>query len=499
MTSLARVAMAAMVLLVLAQQTRGAGATITAGSKQFTESVVLGELAARAADRAGFASDHRRRLGGTPVVFTALRSGEIDVYADYSGTLLFELFADLELPSLDDLAPVLADLGIAMTEPLGFNNSYGIAMMETRAAELGIETISDLRAHPELTLSFGPESVARADVWPGLGRAYDLPYRQPAVYEHELGYRALASGDVDLKDVYTTDAKISQLGLRVLEDDLHHFRRYDAVFLYRSELDDTAPRFVEELRRYQGRIDEDRMIAHNALADVDRLDVREVAARLEAAALGIEAARVESRGRADRILQRTGEHLFLTGWALAIGVALALPLGVIAAKFRVPGYVILGVAGVFYTVPALALLALMIPIPYLGLSRESAIVALVLYSLLPMVRSTQVGIQSIDPRLTESARAMGLSAAARLVRVELPLASRSVIAGIKTAAVITIGFATLGAFIDAGGYGKPILTGLQTLNNTLILEGAIPAAVMALLAHLVFDALERVVLPRGLR
>jgi len=241
------------------------------------------------------------------------------------------------------------------------------------------------------------------------------------------------------------------------------------------------------------------MIRHNALADVERVDVREVAARLEAAVLGGDVDVVETVGRADRIWQRTLEHMVLTVSALAIGMCLALPLGVVAAKYRVPGYVILGVAGVFYTVPALALLALMIPIPYLGLSRESAIVALVLYSLLPMVRSTQVGILSIDARLIESARAMGLSSGARLIRVELPLASRSVLAGIKTAAVITVGFATLGAFIDAGGYGKPILTGLQTLNNSLILEGAIPAALMALLAHLVFDGVERLVLPRGLR
>jgi osmoprotectant transport system permease protein len=159
--------------------------------------------------------------------------------------------------------------------------------------------------------------------------------------------------------------------------------------------------------------------------------------------------------------------------------------------------VILAVAGVLQTVPSLALLVLMIPL--LGIGAPPAIAALLLYSLLPIVRNVHAGLRAIPEPLRESAEALGLPPAARLLRVELPLASPAILAGIKTSAVINVGTATLGALIGAGGYGQPILTGIRLDDAGLLLEGAVPAALLALAVQGLFDGLERVLAPRGLR
>jgi len=154
---------------------------------------------------------------------------------------------------------------------------------------------------------------------------------------------------------------------------------------------------------------------------------------------------------------------------------------------------VLGGAAIIQTVPSMALLVFMIPL--LGIGFAPAAVALFLYSLLPIVRNTCSGLLDIPRPLRESALAMGLTAGARLRLIELPLATRSVLAGIKTAAVINIGTATLGALIGAGGYGQPILAGIRLNDVSLILEGAVPAATLALLVQWLFDLIERLLLP----
>jgi len=158
---------------------------------------------------------------------------------------------------------------------------------------------------------------------------------------------------------------------------------------------------------------------------------------------------------------------------------------------------VIGLTGILQTVPSLAMFVFMIPV--FGIGTWPAIAALFLYSLLPIVRNTHAGLVGIAPELRESAAAMGLPRGVRLRRIELPLATRSILAGIKTAAVINVGTATLAALIGAGGYGQPILTGIRLDNISLILEGAIPAAILALLAQGVFEGIERWLTPRGLR
>ncbi len=482
--------------LFAAAAATAAGAAVTVGSKSFTEGVLLGEIATRAIRAAGIEAEHRAELGGTRVLFRALEQGEIDVYAEYTGTLAEEILQQLDVDTLPEIEAALAARGIRATRPLGFNNSYAIGMLPGTAKRLGVRRLSDLRVHPGLRLGLTNEFLDRGDGWASLRRAYGLPQTDVRGLDHDLAYRALEAGEIDAMDVYTTDAEIAYYELSVLEDDLAFFRAYHALLLYRADLESRAPGAVEALRRLEGRLDERRVRTLNARVKLDGDSERRVAADFLERELGLETAVVE-RGLAGRLWLRTREHLLLVGLAMLAGILVAVPLGVVAWKSPGPGQVILAVVGVVQTIPALALLVFMIPL--LGIYEPPAVAALFLYSLLPMVRNTFTGLQSIPLPVRESAEALPLSAWSRLVHVELPLASPAILAGVKTSTVITIGFATLGALIGAGGYGQPIFTGIRLDDFGLILEGAVPAAGLALAAQLAFDGLERLVVPRGLR
>lgn len=482
-------------LLTIASSAVGtarAGDPIVVGSKAFTESVILGEVLTQSARLEGEA-EHRRSLGGTRILFEALRRGEIDAYVEYTGTLNQELLPGTPIESLE---VALGELGLSMTAPLGFNNTYAIGMKPELAGSLGIRTISDLRDHPELPFGFANEFMDRGDGWPALRARYQLPQTNVRGLDHDLAYRALDEGKIAATDLYSTDAEIRQYGLLVLEDDQDHFPRYDAVVLYRTALRDEAPRAVAAWERLAGSIDEEEMVALNARVKLDRVDAGAVAAEFLERVSG-QRTRVDVETRAERILARLREHLWLVGVSLAGAVMLGIPLGVWAAKHRAVSPVILAVIGVVQTVPSLALLVFMIPL--LGIGTGPAIAALFLYSLLPIVRNTHQGITGIPGDLVDSSRALGLPFRTMLWRIELPLASAAILAGIKTAAVISVGTATLGALIGAGGFGQPILTGIRLADTGLILEGAIPAALLALAAQGCLDLAERVLVPRGLR
>jgi osmoprotectant transport system permease protein len=480
-------------LLISACTSEADRRVVRIGSKKFTESVLLGELGAQLLVQDGVDAVHRRELGGTRILWDALNKGELDAYPEYTGTLRQEL-----LPALREAGPpaifeALAQRGLKMTGSLGFEDTYAIGMTEARARALGISTLSDLSRHPEVRLGFSNEFMERADGWPALRRAYGLPQREVRGLDHDLAYRAVVSGELDGTDLYSTDAEIREYGLRVLVDDRHHFPEYQAVFLYRADLPERA---IASLRRLEGRISQAEMIQLNARARLDRVPEALAAQEFLEQTFGIvSTARV--RGRPGRILQRATEHLFLVASSLLAAIAVAIPLGILAARRPRVGKGVLGVAGVLQTIPSLALLVLMIPV--LGIGAAPAIAALFLYSLLPIVRNTHSGLTGIPSEIRDSADALGLEPLARLRWVDLPMASRSILAGIKTAAVINVGTATLGALIGAGGFGQPILTGIRLADVGLILEGAVPAAALALLVQSGFDLLERLFVPAGLR
>jgi len=464
------------------------------GSKVFTESVILGELAKAIAGQAGVNAVHQRELGGTSILWKALQQGDIDVYSEYTGTITHELLKnvapDADIPTLRER---LKPLGIGITDSLGFNNTYAIGMLTDKAAQLHISKLSDLAAHPDLRFGFSNEFIDRTDGWPGIRQRYGLPQTQVRGLDHALAYRAVASNAVDAIDLYSTDAEIPYYHLRTLDDDRHYFPRYEAVYLYRLALVKSAPPFVTALQKLAGRIDENTMRQMNAKVKLQgaKEDV------VVAAFLGIRADTSADVGLWSRLLQTSIDHIKLVVLSLGMAVLLAIPLGILAARLKRLGQLVIGLTGILQTVPSLAMFVFMIPI--FGIGTWPAIAALFLYSLLPIVRNTHAGLVGIAPELRESAAALGLPRGVRLRRVELPLATRSILAGIKTAAVINVGTATLAALIGAGGYGQPILTGIRLDNISLILEGAIPAALLALLAQGLFEGIERWLTPRGLR
>jgi osmoprotectant transport system permease protein len=456
------------------------------GSKRFTESYILGEIIARAAGDAV----HRQGLGNTGIVFAALKAGSIDLYPEYTGTIAKEILKLEGTPAIGDLNRALAPMGFGVAVPLGFNNSYALAMREERAQQLGIRSLSDLAKRAELKLGLSQEFIGRADGWPGLKSAYGMPFATPSGLDHGLAYEAIAAGKIDVMDIYTTDAKIGRFGLRVLEDDRKYFPRYDAVLLYRLDVPARLPQAWQALQKLEGRINERTMIRLNAAAELQGKSFAEAAALLDS-----ESSEVTKRNFLKVLFgpdfwRLTGEHLVLVFVSLAASIAVGVPLGILSQRVKAMTQVILGVVGVIQTIPSLALFAFLIAL--LGtIGTVPALIALFLYALLPIVRNTYAGLDAIGKGMRQAALALGLSKQDRLWRIEIPLAMPSILAGIKTSAVINVGTATIAAFVGAGGYGERIVSGLALNDNMTLLAGAIPAAALALIVQGAFELGER--------
>jgi len=464
------------------------------GSKNFTESIILAEMLRLDAQRQGLPIEHRRAMGGSAILWQALLEGSIDAYPEYTGTIRRELLHDLPGDAgADELAEALRQRGIGVSAPLGFDDSYALGVSEAQAARLNLRSLSDLRAHPQLRFGLSNEFMSRGDGWPGLLAAYGYAPASVRAMDHGLAYRALDSGAVDVIDLYTTDAEIRNYRIRVLDDDRRYFPSYQAVWLYRLDASRRAPLLEASLRDLAGRVSIQAMRDMNAAVMLDRRAETEVAGDF----LGIRDTGSQEAGAWSRLWQRTLEHLRLVGISLGAALLIGLPIGILAARVRRLGQAMLAATAVLQTIPSLAMFVFLIPL--LGIGARPAIAALFLYSLLPIVRNTVTGLASIPAPLLESAAALGLPYRVQLLRIELPLAARTIVAGVGTAAVINVGTATLGALIGAGGYGEPILTGIRLGSVPLILEGAIPAAALALLVLAVFEGIERTLTPRGLR
>lgn len=479
------------------------------GSKAFTESVILGEVVTLLGEVAGLQVSHREQLGGTQVVWNALTQGEISAYVEYTGTLRSEIFAAESIESLEDLRKALHARGIGMTDPLGFNNSFGLGMPKRLAAKLGIAKISDLKRFPRLRYGLSPEFIKRQEGWPSLQPRYQLPSTEVSSLEHALCYQALGLNDIDVMDVYTTDAEIKLLDVLVLEDDLRHFPKYEAVILYRLDLLPSASAWVDGMQQMAGKLPQTVMIDINARValaleqgETRSYTERRAAADLLSEQLSIETDIVEDTFWTD-LWRNTGNHLYLVIVSLTAAIVVAVPLGVLAAKRAQLSQLILGTAEIIQTIPSLALLVMLMPLVaslgFRSLGPVPAIIALFLYSLLPIIRNTYTGMNEIPMTLRESAEVLGLPRSAQLWRIELPMASRMILSGIKTTAAINVGYATLGGLIGAGGYGEPIIQGLRLSNNALLLEGAIPAAILAIAVKYLFEACERWIVPKGLK
>jgi osmoprotectant transport system permease protein len=482
---------------------------IIVASKPFAESYLLGEMFAQLLEARGFRVDRRPGLGATEVAFGALRTNAIDVYPEYTGTGLLAILG--EAP--DGGAGAVYDrvsrefrarFGVRWLPPLGFENSYAIAVRRATADSLHLATLSDLaRASRSLRAGLTPDFIGRADGLPGLERTYRVDFKDVRALSPAVKYQALAAGQVDVIDGYSTDGLIARYDLVVLTDDRHFFPPYQAAALVGPRLASEAPGALAAIGELSGRLDETRMRALNERVEVRGEPVAAVA-KDALSSLGLvtgvssrlgDATRERSGlwsylvGQRDTIARLTVRHIELVAVSLLVAILIAVPLGlVLERRAGVAEGVIRGV-GVVQTLPGIALLAFMIPL--FGIGVMPSLVALILYSLYPIVRNTYSGVRDADPSAVAAARALGMTDRQILRDVRLPLAAPVIMAGIRTAAVLDVGTATLAAFIGAGGLGEPIVAGLALADTRMILSGAIPAALLAIVVDAGLALVER--------
>jgi len=450
---------------------------IRVGSKRFTESYILGEILAQAAQ-----GRHKAGLGNTAILVAALKNDSVDVYPEYTGTIANEILRTEESLQLGEINRRLAALGLAASTPLGFSNSYALGTRRD------LRAISDLARLPDLRLGFSHEFLGRRDGWPGLQAAYGLP-QQPRGLDHGLAYEALAAGEIDVMDLYSTDAKIERYRIVVLADDRHYFPAYAAVLLHRADAPRRYPRAFAAFARLQNSIDSRTMVRLNARAELDKVPFADVAREYLGAGPASKRTLLAALFAPDsgRLL---AEHLGLVFGSLAVAALIGVPLGVLAAKVGWLAQPVLALTGLVQTIPSLALLAFLIPLTgRIGL--WPALIALFLYALLPITRNTHAGLAQVPRGLLQAGTALGLSSRDILYRIELPLARETIMAGVKTSAVINVGTATIAAFIGAGGFGERIAQGLALNDHTVLLAGALPAAALALAVHAAFELAER--------
>ena len=468
-----------------------AGEPIVVASKNFTESYLLGEIIAQRLEQAGMEVDRRFGLGGTLICFEALLAGEIDVYVEYSGTLEQTILKLGQRTSILGLNERLLSRGLSLLSPLGFNNTYAIAVRKEVAEEFSLERISQLTDYRDLRVVVSHEFLEREDGWPGMRRVYGFDWI-PEGIEHGLAYQAMADGSIDITDAYSTDGELQRYDLTVLADDKAFFPTYLAIPLIRDDLSPRAQAAIEDLA---GTLDDSSMASLNASVVFEGEDFAS-AARNHLRSIGFDVADGGSN-TFDDLIRNTQRHLWLTAIALLTATVVGIVLALAVFQVAWISNVVLYVAGLLQTIPSIALLALMIPI--FGIGMLPAVMALFLYSLLPIVRNSVTALATVDPVLRRVGKAMGLTRYDEIRYVYVPLAMPAILAGVRTAAVISIGTATLAAFIGAGGLGDPIVTGLALNDTSLILQGAIPAAVLAIATELMFEGIERVLVPRHLK
>lgn len=460
--------------------------TLRIGSKRFTESYILAQIIAQTAAPHTLV-EVLPGLGNTAIVYAALRAGSIDAYPEYAGTIAQEILKDASVTSMEAMRERLKPLGLGVDVVLGFNDGYALAMHADKAEKLRIRTLAELSGHPELRFGLSNEFIGRADGWNGLAQRYGLP-QKPVGLDHGLAYDAVTAAQVDVIDIYTTDAKINHLGLRVLVDNAAYFPRYDAVVLYRLDVPQRFPAAWAAIKKLAASIDESTMIAMNAKAELRGQEFADIA---KAHLVGTSNRPETKSGFWQKLfgtdfLRLSWQHLSLVLSAVALAVIIGVPLAIVVAPRARARAVVLGICGVLQTVPSLAMLAVLISwVDSIG--SVPALIALTLYALLPIMQNTCTGLAQVPTGLSLAGMALGLSKSQRLRFIELPLSFPTIMAGIRTATSIAVGTATIAAFIGAGGYGERIVTGLALNDKELLLAGALPAAALALVFEGLFE------------
>lgn len=464
---------------------------IVVGSKIFTESYILAEILAQTIEDAGEVDVERKTgLGATGIVFESLKSGQIDIYPEYTGTISEIFFKNPNLQDLASLNNELATLGLKITNSLGFNNTYALAILDIEKNK-SIDKISDLGAHSKIRIGFTHEFLKRNDGFDALTNHYSVKIKNYKGMEHSLLYQSLTEGSLDIIEVYSTDAKIKKYNLRILKDDLSFFPKYQGVFFYRKDIETNFPKTFTAIKNLENKINENKMIELNAKSEIENWSFEKTASYF----LKKDSEKLFFSW--DLLWRRTKEHFSLVFISLLAAVIIGVPCGYLSSRHPQLGNSLMAFSGVLQTIPSLALLCFLIPL--FGIGYLPSVIALLMYALLPILRNSYLGFSGIDSRLIESAKTLGLSRVQSLYKVEIPLASPSILSGIKISAVMNVGGATLAAFVGAGGYGAIIVTGLALNDTHLILLGAVPSALMAIGVHAIFEVVDFFCIPKGLK
>lgn len=486
--------------------------SLTIAGKTFTEQEVLVDLLTWVLkeERPGLTVHKRKNLGGTSVTFEAVRSGDIDMYVEYSGTAYYSIFKQTEKLSKKQIHEYLIERldkeNLHWSTPLGFNNTYAI-LVKDNDKNKDIHKVSDLKElAPDLIIGTDPEATSRPDGYEAFTQTYQLDFKSQKMMNSGLLYKSTDNDKVDVIIGYSTDGRILVTGLKVLEDDLGFFADYSASVLINKDTLKKHPWIKRALAKLHHQIDDQTMQALNARVDFEKMDSVTVTKKFAA-----DKGWITPKGpvivkrqsfldfivsKKDFLLVKLYEHLLLTFWAFLLVTVIGVSLGVLSYyKTRVQKVVFLAV-NLCQTVPSLALFGMLIPL--LGIGIKPSLVALVLYALLPIVRNTYTGLCEVEPSILETCEILGMNKRQILFKVLLPMSLVTISAGLRTSLVIIVGTATIASFIGAGGLGDPIFQGITSLNNRLILLGAIPAALLAILLDFLLHYSTRFLLSPGL-
>ena len=388
---------------------------IIIGSKKFTESYVLGEIAKEQFIQNNIKANHKQGMGGTLILWQALKSKEIDIYPEYTGTIKEAILKSNENLSHAEMKNELQKFNVGMTDYLGFNNTYALAMKREVSRKLNIHKISDLHNFPDLKYGFTHEFLRRKDGWKDLIVYYKLKPKYIRGIDQSLAYKALNQNLLDVMDAYSTDSKIQELDLVLLEDDYKFFPKYQAVFLYRLDL---STQSIGELNRLSGSFSQDSIIALNLEAENSR--------SYQQAALKYFGLVSKNSNKKilfstpinwPSVLHHTFEHINIVCLSMIFAILIGIPLGIIASNQNWISQLIMSIVSIIQTIPSLALLALLVAVPGFGISIQTALFALFLYSLFPIVKNTAVGFQNIPLSLRESTEVLGLSQITKIRKI----------------------------------------------------------------------------------
>ena len=493
---------------------------IVVGSKNFEESRLLAEMFAQLLEsRTHLQVERRLGLAGTQVCFEALKKGAIDVYPEYTGTGLVSILGEKAQGGPDQTlnrvrAEFLRRWNVWWLAPLGFENSWEIAVPRELAEREHLDTITDLaRVSKRLHVGFGHEFVGRDDGLLGLQKVYGLEFAKIDHLQQAIQYQAARQRSIDALDVYSTDGRLILYNLKVLRDDRRFFPPYEAAALVRGETLKRHPEVGAILGLLAGSLSEDAMRAYN-LRLQEKHESEVTVARDALRAIGLVVP--ESRPPRPQVAQARLPRLRLepAPGPRPPGPPAPRALGGGPVPRRADRHPPRPLAGAPPALgrngdpPAGAPADHTLPRPP-RLHEQSRLLQgwgpsppswpLWIYSLFPIVRNTYSGVRDADPKAVEAATALGMTPGQILRQIRLPLAAPVVMAGLRTAAVITVGTATLAApFIGAGGLGEPIVTGLQLADRAMILSGAIPAALLALAVDAALGVVEKSLRPAGL-